>query len=158
MTAQVTTQGGQHTLHMERHFPQSVQRLWRAVSTADQLSAWWPMRIRDVPLQQGAPLRFFTEEGMSATGVLTDVVPERLLSLQDEGGFHTFRIELAPDGPGCHLTFTHTFPADQPPADHATDWHLAFEALAAVAADQPAARPPYDEALHAHYEQLLGEG
>jgi uncharacterized protein YndB with AHSA1/START domain len=158
MNASLTSKGDRHVLRMERRFAHAVEKVWRAIAQPAELSAWWPLTIDELPLQQGAPLRFYDESGNVSAGKITALEIGRVLGFVDEGGEHEVRFELSPHERGCLLVFTHSFPSDQPPAQHATGWHLCFEMLEARLEGKPIPQVAYDAAIRRQYEEILGAG
>jgi uncharacterized protein YndB with AHSA1/START domain len=155
--ARVSSTPEHHELHLTRVFPHPVERVWRAITDPALLSRWWPMRTADVPLAVGAPVVFTDEAGGESHGVVTDYETARVLGFTDDGGAHAVRFTLHPHPAGCRLEFSHRFAPADPPAQHATGWHLCFEALAALLDGRPVPPLGYDPAVRAAFDaQLAG--
>ena len=90
----------------ERRLPHRPEKVWRALTEADELSHWFPARV-DGEREVGAALRFVFRDGdePDAEGVVTECDPPRVLAYTM--GAETLRWELSPlpDG-GCLLVFT----------------------------------------------------
>lgn len=158
MNASLTSKGDRHTLRMERHFAHAVDKVWRAITEPAELSAWWPMKIDELPLQKGARLHFHDDHGNEEDGTITAVEFGRVLAFVDSRGEHEVHFELAPRERGCLLVFTHSFPFEQPPAQHATGWHVCFQALEARLDGRAHPQVEYDPELRRRYEEILGVG
>jgi uncharacterized protein YndB with AHSA1/START domain len=113
---------------MERRFTHAPAKVWRAIADPNELSAWWPLRIDELPLEPGATFRFYDGDTVS-TGWITSLELGRLLGFVDEDGEHEVRFELHPVENGCLLVFTHSFPAGQPAERHESGWNRCFAAL-----------------------------
>ena len=83
---------------LRRRFPHPVDRVWRAVSEPGELAQWMPA-YKGGPIESEAP---------------------RLIAWDSNG--HYVRIELAPDGDGTWMTFTHRFEGEAAP--FASGWEL----------------------------------
>jgi uncharacterized protein YndB with AHSA1/START domain len=155
MNASVTTKNGRHILRMERQFAHGPDKVWRAITEPAELSAWWPLKIDDLPLKQGAALHFYDDEGNTEDGTITALQVGKVLAFAGKNGEHEVRFELTTHERGCLLIFTHAFPADQPPAQHATGWHLCFEALEAKLDGKPIPALGYNPDIRRHYDEVL---
>jgi uncharacterized protein YndB with AHSA1/START domain len=121
-------------LRMERTLNHSADRVWTALTHADEVRRWAPYApdrdldvLGEVPLPQA-------EGGQAAAGspeageVLVADAP-RLLVL-DWGG-HLVRFEITPVPNGVRLVLTHTFDVAEESADYASGWHLCLSGLTA---------------------------
>ena len=110
-------QGGRYMLRFERFLGHSRERVWRAITSEEELSAWFPARMvgeREV----GAALRFvFPEpgrtpadpdaEGLVMTGEILVCDPPGVLEYRWDDDVLRWELEERPGG--TLLTFTHTF-------------------------------------------------
>jgi len=115
---------GRPALRLERRLAHSVERVWRAVTEPAELARWFVAEASWTP----APGETFEAGG--ATGRITTVDPPRLLVWT--WGVERYSFELAPDGDGCRLVFTHVFDSDLGPGwQHAAGWDAYFDRLEA---------------------------
>jgi uncharacterized protein YndB with AHSA1/START domain len=105
------TDNGRYVISFERHLAHPVERVWKALTTPEELIAWWG--DAEVDLTEGGrfKLRWLnTDEAgnsMVMQATIVKLVPERLLVL--DGDVHgRLRWELTPEGDGTHLSFRST--------------------------------------------------
>ena len=122
MTATQQTVDGRPALRLERRLDHPVERVWRAVTEPAELSRWF---VAPVPW---TPREGETFEGGGASGRITTLDPPRLLAWEWDVEHYSF--ELAPEGDGCVLVFTHVFNPDLGPGwQHAAGWEMYFDRL-----------------------------
>jgi uncharacterized protein YndB with AHSA1/START domain len=155
MNETLTTESERSVLRMEHRFAHPVDKVWAAMTLPEHLSAWWPMRTDRIELTVGATIEFVDEEGNTYLGEVIEVDPGRVLAFREDGADEV-RWELAADGDGTIVVFTHTFDQGPPPAQHATGWHVCFDILDALLDQRPLPTHTHDEALERHYEHVLG--
>src|SRR3954451_1294708 len=90
---------GRPALRFERRLPHPIERVWRAVSEPAELERWFPAVVPWTP-RPGE-----TFEAFGQRGEVTAVEPPQLLAW--DFGEERYRFELAHDGDGCLLVFTH---------------------------------------------------
>lgn len=154
---------GRPAVRFHRRIEHPAARVWRAVTTPDGLSAWFPATVTfDGALRHGTPMRFEFAPGFARDGRVLAVEPERLLEFA--WGEDHIRIELAGvpvDPPFTALTFTHTLSdAEDTLARTAAGWHVCLDALDLVAADEVPATPhtgPTPE-WRARYDAYVARG
>lgn len=127
--ATTTTHDGKTTLTLHLQTNGTAEEVWRSITDPGALSGWWPMQVREVPLEVGAPLRFFDEEGGTSEGEVLEVVPGQVFAFADDGGNHRVKFEVFPSEPGARIRFSHTFPANEPADQHTYGWNLVFSEL-----------------------------
>ena len=141
-------------LLFERRLPHPVERVWRAITDPEELRNWFP-GVPRFTLEAGA--EFVVEGDAGGTGRIRAVDPPRLLAFS--WGEDELRFELAADGDGCLLTFTHAFGDLSAGAQTAAGWDLCLDRLAAQLAgapiDQRAALERWPE-LHERYAEAFG--
>jgi uncharacterized protein YndB with AHSA1/START domain len=132
------------TLH--RRLPHPIDRVWRAVTEPAELAAWFVG-----PPAPWTPALGETFTALDSEGRITVCEPPRAFAW--EWDIQRFRFDLAPDGDGTRLTFTHRYDPSYGPADqHAVGWETYFTRL-----DAHLAGGSLDE-LEAHEQRQLSLG
>jgi uncharacterized protein YndB with AHSA1/START domain len=115
MTGTQQTVDGRPALRFERRLPHPVERVWRAVTEPSELARWF---VAEAPWTPAAGEEF---EAHGERGRITALEPPRLIAW--EWGVERYAFELAPDGDGCRLVFTHVFNPELGPGwQHAAGW------------------------------------
>jgi uncharacterized protein YndB with AHSA1/START domain len=114
-----------YSIRFERTSKHPVDRLWLAVTSADQVSTWMGVPVR-IDLRRGGEYFVqFNEQGEDALdGVIVAVEPERLLRYT--WGTSVVEWRLEPNGSGTRYVFTHhgvTPRANEWEAGIAAGWH-----------------------------------
>jgi uncharacterized protein YndB with AHSA1/START domain len=127
-----TLRDGRVELRYERRLAHPRDKVWRALTSADQLRRWF-VEILDydrstLEFTPGATLTFLADGFPAGEGKVLVADPPSLLEYTWDA--ETLRWELVEDGDGCLLVFTNVL-AD-PAAVAAVDdgWHLGMERLA----------------------------
>jgi uncharacterized protein YndB with AHSA1/START domain len=144
---------GRPALRFERRLAHPVQRVWRAVTEPAELAHWF---VAPVPW---TPALGETFEGAGVTGEI--VALEEPTLLRWTWGQERYAFELAPDGDGCRLVFTHVFDDRYgPAAQHAAGWETYLDRLVAHlgggALSEEDAHGPIGE-LHERYAARFGQ-
>ena len=145
-------------LRFTRRLPHRPEKVWRALTEADDLAAWFPTTVEG-PLVPGGKLRFAFEDdpgGTTMDGEVVECDPPRLLAFT--WGGDTLRFELAPDGDGTTLTFTSAFDELGRAARDAAGWHVCLAMLGyrLDGAEPPAASERLWADIHPRYVESLG--
>lgn len=119
---------GRPALRFTRRLPHRVERVWRAVTSYEDLAAWFVVPMEFTHVGQ----RF---EAMEESGEVLRFEPPRLLAFA--WGDEHLSFELEPDGDGTRLTFVHVFDARDHGANYASGWHHHFARLDAHLAGRP---------------------
>jgi hypothetical protein len=106
MTGSLESIDDRPTLHFERRYEHSVERVWKAITEPEELRHWFP---------PGAELE------------ITESEPPRLLAGSWFGD--QLRFELRPDGDGCVPLFSHAFAEREKAARDAAGWGPLLRAL-----------------------------
>jgi hypothetical protein len=122
MTASQKTVDGRPALRFERRLEHSIDRVWRAVTEPDELRQWF---VSEVPW---TPVAGEVFEAGGETGRITALDPPHLIAWT--WGVERYSFELAPQGDGCRLVFTHVFNPDLGPDwQHAAGWETYLNRL-----------------------------
>jgi uncharacterized protein YndB with AHSA1/START domain len=129
LTGTLEQTGRAWRLRFTRELAHPVDRVWRAVTEADHLNAWFPMRIRG-DWVVGGPLTFADPEGRGPefTGQVLACQPPSLLEFS--WGPDVLRLELQAHGAGTRLTLLDTFEELGKAARDAAGWHVCLDLLA----------------------------
>jgi uncharacterized protein YndB with AHSA1/START domain len=118
---------GKPAVRFERRYPQSVDRVWQAVTEPEELGHWFPSAV-DVDLREGGAMHFtFPDGDMELEGRVTELDPPRRFSFL--WGDEHLLIELEPDGEGCRLRFTHVLSTREQAARDSAGWHVCLDRL-----------------------------
>lgn len=143
---------GRPAVRVRRVYPHPIEKVWRAVTTAEHLGAWFPSPV-EIDMRPGGAMTFTAfagEEG--ATGTVEAVDPPRLLSFTWGGDRLTF--ELTPVDAGTAFTLTHVFDDRAGAASFATGWETCLSGLRHVLVDEPVPAAGRGVARH---EELVAE-
>jgi uncharacterized protein YndB with AHSA1/START domain len=148
---------GMSVLHYRRRLAHPPQRVWRAMTEDEHLAGWFPTTMEG-ERAAGAPLRFsFREaEGKTFDGEMLSFEPPAIMEVRWADDI--LRFELEPDGPGCILHLTVTFPEYGKAARDGAGWHVCLDRLALVCAGTELPWQPPDRwrEVHPGYVRRLG--
>jgi uncharacterized protein YndB with AHSA1/START domain len=118
-------------LTFTRFLPHPPEKVWRAITEQEHLSAWFPARVEG-ERRTGAPLHFVFEhdEAPPSDGAIIAFDPPAVFEFTWD--VETLRFELTPDGGGTLLTFLNTFGELGKAARDAAGWHYCLELLGFV--------------------------
>jgi uncharacterized protein YndB with AHSA1/START domain len=140
---------GRPALRFTRRLAHPIERVWRAVTSYDDLAAWFvaPMEFRHVGQ------RF---EAMEQSGEVLRFEPPH--KLEWEWGGERFSFDLEADEDATVLTFVHVFGPRDHAADYASGWHFHLDRLNAHLGGQPLsdADPANLVALNDDYARRFG--
>lgn len=149
--------GGEVTLRFTRTLPHPAEKVWRALTQAQHLAAWFPTTITG-ELAPGAQLTFgFTDVQLpDFTGHVLVAEPPRLLAFT--WGDEQLRFELAAGPAGTVLTFTASFAELGRAARDAAGWHVCLELLGLDLDEElvPRAQRERWQAVHSRYVAAFG--
>ena len=131
MTDRLGTITRSYTMTFERHSKHSPARLWRAITEADEVSAWmdYPAKI-DLRVGGELSVDFSRTNDGGLRGVIVRVEPERVLTYT--WGLSVLEWTITPAGDGCDYTFVHAGQAFRDIDDDeglAAGWHRFFDCL-----------------------------
>lgn len=139
-------QGGRQVLRFTRFLGHSRERVWRAITSESELSAWFPARMMG-DRELGAALRFVfppepgqtpsdsDDEGLVMTGEILVYDAPGLLEYRLDVDVLRWELEERPGG--TLLTFTHTFDDKGRAARNAAGWDHCLASLEALLAGNP---------------------
>jgi uncharacterized protein YndB with AHSA1/START domain len=141
-------------LRFTRHLTHAPDKVWRALTEAEHLEAWFPQRIVG-EWTVGAPLRFVSDYG-DFDGEVLAFQPSSLIEFR--WGTDTIRLELARDGEGSVLTLLDTFDEQGKAARDAAGWHVCLDALERALDGTKGHVSPGEgwQAVHHTYVEQLG--
>jgi uncharacterized protein YndB with AHSA1/START domain len=129
MEALLEQVGDRWRVRFTRRLGHSPEKVWRALTEPEHLSAWFPTTIEG-DRAEGAKLRFSFPNGEAPPmdGELLTYRPPELLELR--WGTDTLRFELRPDGGGTELMLLDVFDEQGRAARDAAGWHVCLDRLA----------------------------
>lgn len=115
------------SIRIERHLAHPPDKVWRALTEAAHLSAWYPFPVYAIDPRTGGAITFRDETGTLYTGTITEFDPPNTFAFTEERDH--LNLHIAPAPTGCLLTFTHTF--DDPRATEAqtAGWNRCLDTL-----------------------------
>ncbi|PCC73845.1 Uncharacterized conserved protein YndB, AHSA1/START domain [Nannocystis exedens] len=143
---------GRHVLRIEHRLKHPPAKVWRALTEAPHLVAWFPAAM-DIDLRVGGAIRFTMGDHVD-TGVVTDLEPPRVFGFTWSGDH--LRWEVHPDGPGSLLVLVHTFDDRAGAASFASGWHVCLDALEAALEERPFVPPDDTWAAHEAFVAAFG--
>lgn len=146
---------GRAMLRLERRLAHPVEKVWRAVTTPEDIAHWFPATL-EYDQHVGAPIVFSFphEEVESSNGQVVELDPPRVFAFLWDA--ELMRIELTPDGPnGCLLVFTHIFDDRPGAASFATGWSVCLDALRMLLDDRPVDVPGGWDGMHDQHEAFI---
>jgi uncharacterized protein YndB with AHSA1/START domain len=149
---------GTSVLRYRRVLAHPQELVWRALSEDAHLADWFPTTVEG-DRRAGAPLRFSFRQGEAEPfeGEMLVFDPPSLMELRWADDVLRFELEPDPDGPGCVLRLTVTFPEYGKAARDGAGWHVCLDRLE-VECGGPGPPVPDDRwrVVHARYVDALG--
>jgi uncharacterized protein YndB with AHSA1/START domain len=121
---------GRHVLRFERLLDHPRERVWRALTEADELQAWHPTPFRLEP-RSGGTVAFLPSPGVPEMGSGRVLACEKPSLLVHSWGEDELRWTLEQRGDGCLLALEHSFADRLKAARDGAGWHICLIALAA---------------------------
>jgi uncharacterized protein YndB with AHSA1/START domain len=148
---------GMAVLRYRRRLPHSQTKVWRALTEDVHLAEWFPTTMEG-ERATGAPLHFSFRQGEAEPfdGEMLAFDAPSLMELRWADDI--LRFEVSPDGSGCVLELTVTFPEYAKAARDAAGWHVCLEQLGYVCDGVPLPWQPADRwrAVHPSYVERFG--
>jgi uncharacterized protein YndB with AHSA1/START domain len=159
MTETLTSEEGRTVLRMERELAHPQEKVWRALTSPEELAGWFPAAV-EVDLRLDGAIQFRFQNGEDDfkdepdnEGVVREFDPPRLLEYT--WGEELLRWELSPTADGCRLTLTATFDDRPGAASFTSGWLICFDALERVLGGSAVPAKDYAE-LHEHFVKVYG--
>lgn len=138
----------------DRHYNQSVEEVWAALSNNDFLPKWMPnLKVKE--LKQGGAITFNMFDGTSFDMVITDY--KEMSVLEYEWGSGHVRFELFSEEAGCHLVLKEFIPgiSDHTAKDLA-GWHVCMDVFTDLLNGKEQAFPVGDwDKWYPHYAKSV---
>jgi len=164
----LVTIDGRPALRFERRYRLPAERVWRAVSAADEMGAWFPSEVvgdravggelvfddeaqRAAARAAGEPTR---DDGPPFRGHVVVYDPPKVFSFT--WGGELLRFELVPDGDGTLLVFTQVLSHQSVAARNGSGWHACLDALGDLLEAPGGAGETDGLALYQRYVERLG--
>ena len=110
-------------IRIERHLPHPIERVWRAVTEPSEMARWFV--VEEIPWTPAEGEEF---DAAGQHGRITEVRPPHRFAW--EWSVESYAFELAEDGDGTRLVFTHVFnPEYGPKEQHERGWGIYFSRL-----------------------------
>jgi uncharacterized protein YndB with AHSA1/START domain len=121
--------GERWRLRFTRTLPHAPEKVWRAITEAEHLDAWFPFRIEG-EFATGARLQFVARDTPDTTfdGEMTEYRPPTVIEFRWSEN-EVVRLEVEPDGAGSRLTLLNTFDELGKAARDAAGWHGCLDDL-----------------------------
>jgi uncharacterized protein YndB with AHSA1/START domain len=159
----IEVEGGKVGVRFERRLAHPPERVWRAVTEPDELAKWFPARPEIAGERLvGAELTFTYPDDVAPpeSGEIVELdEPRRFAFTWRSSGQEAqlVRFELAPDGEGTKLIFTHELPRSDS-AKVAAGWQLCLDDLEAALDGRPKPEAPEERwvQMHEAYAEEFG--
>ena len=149
--------GGISVLRYRRRLAHPPQKVWRALTEDSHLADWFPTTIEG-ERAAGASLHFSFRhgEGEPFDGEMLAFDAPSLMELR--WADDVLRFELSPDGSGCVLDLTVTFPEYAKAARDGAGWHVCLDRLGRVCDGTPSPWRSADRwrEVHRSYVERFG--
>ncbi|MFH5211353.1 SRPBCC domain-containing protein [Antrihabitans sp. NCIMB 15449] len=141
----------QPSIRLTRTYDHPVDRVWRAITTSDNLKHWIPCDV-EIELEPDGVVRF----GFGGGGRVRAIEPPHRLVFTWEDDVLDF--QLVSSAVGTVFTLTHHFGDRAGAASFATGWEQCFAALEAVLADREPDSATADRCDERHEELVTRFG
>lgn len=131
-------------MRFERTYPHSVERVWAAVTDADELGCWFPSAARIEP-RVGGTVTFSGDPNVadSVGTVLVFEPPRRVAFTWGDDELH---LQLEPAPEGCTLTLIDVLAERDQAARNGAGWHVCLDELTKLLDGAASAGPHGDTA------------
>ncbi|MFF2528137.1 SRPBCC family protein [Brevibacillus sp. NPDC058079] len=138
MDGKIIQMDGRRVVSFERYLNHPVEKVWRAITSPEQLAKWLTVQT-ELDLNVDGKLAFRWENGDLVHGHFTKVDPPYELEytwLEQTSGHSIVRWSLKEEGEGCLLHLTHTFNGPAIVPDFLAGWHVHLDVLDIVLHEQ----------------------
>ena len=136
---------GRPAVRFERLYPHPIERIWAAVTVADELAHWFPSRAV-IDLREGGTVQFAGDPHTPEfTGRVVAYDPPHKLAFTWGGDELLFELE-APTADSCRLTLTNFLEAENAAARNAAGWAVCLGELTKHLSGEQADGPHSDTA------------
>ncbi len=139
-----------YRLDWDRSYPQSLERVWSAISNAEEITAWMKFPIQLEPRVGGKIHIAFSAEG-SLNGIVCDFEPPHLLIYTWGDSLVNWKLEG--DAAETKLHFSHVGVRPELMAGMGAGWHAFLDQLEDHLTGSP--RPGRYKDLKARYENAV---
>lgn len=140
-------------LLLKRFLPHPAERVWQAITNAEELRQWYPCRVELEP-RTGGRIAFLFDDDQPEVSQVTEFDPPRALAYQWSG--ETLRWTIEPVDEGCILRLSNSIIDPERMSNTAAGWDTCFDDLVAVLAGVPViGRSGPDQAKIEHYRTRL---
>jgi uncharacterized protein YndB with AHSA1/START domain len=122
---------GQRVVSFERFLKHSVDKVWQAITSPQQMAKWLTVQS-EMELKVDGQLTFRWDNGDIVEGKFTKIDPPYELEytwLEQTSGYSLVRWRLKSTSEGCHLLLTHTFYETAVILDFLAGWHVHLDVL-----------------------------
>jgi uncharacterized protein YndB with AHSA1/START domain len=151
--------GGRPAVRFTRTYPHPVERVWSAVTSPQELEAWFPSKV-SIELHEGGAVEFsgYPHAESSTGAVLACEPPNRLAFTWGEDELH-FELEAVERGQ-CRLTLINVLGARDAAARNAAGWSVCLAELDKHLAGRSTDGPHSDsaEAWQPLYDAYIAAG
>lgn len=151
------TDGARPAVRLERHLPDPLPVVWRAITDREQLRSWFPcdVVVEGGSWKVGTAITFpFPAEVIDMTLTGEVLVLDEPRTLAFSWGEEILRFELSPAGGGTRLVLIDELPAGSA-ARNAAGWEVCLDRLAGLDPGPDAWQPRF-EAYATVFEAALG--
>jgi len=134
----VLQMAGHRIVSFERYLKHPVEKVWRAISSPEQMAKWLTVNS-EMELKVGGQLAFMWENGDLVEGKFTKIDPPYELEytwLEQTSGYSLVRWSLKNEVGGCRLHMSHTFYESAVVPDFLAGWHVHLDVLDVVLNEQ----------------------
>ncbi|MEV7646373.1 SRPBCC domain-containing protein [Arthrobacter sp. NPDC089319] len=131
---------GQPVLLIRQQFDHGADRLWRALTDDDELSAWFPCGVR-LDLRVGGTIQFLFPGEDPDAGQVLEVMPGQTLAFSWDQEVLRWTVEQAEPGHST-LSLANSLQDSACTARVAAGWHQCLEQLGSLLDGKPAGLAP----------------
>lgn len=158
MNENLSQQHGRQLLRIERPLDHPIEKVWGAITLAEQIGRWYPFNVTSMDFHVGGVIEFDDGAGTSFPATIIEIDPPHRFVFSESPPEQMTResadlieIELTPTDTGCLLLFSHTFDDRPAAACYTTGWTSCLNHLESTL-DHRAPDPDIDRVtVHEHW-------